>query len=518
MRHVYPSGKNAQVINRLADELLDVIAEEDPLNEFLDDYPGFEDRLPDPAGEAGLADRARRIAEQARDCESGVTRGVVLQQAEALVTRVESRLVEHTMWDFMVSPIAKLFGALPSSTGDYPARLAAIPDYLVKSARRHLEGAEAGRLPVAYRAKAAVGRIDAYLADENELRRGPETEPILERIRPAFVAYRDTLAGLPGRPEEEPGLCWLPDGEATYVRLARMHTTTSLTPEQLHQAGLDAMARLDEEFAEIGKAPADEVRERVRKDMRYRSEQEVLAIPRAAIARAEQIAPQYFGRMPVRKCAVEPTPAEVAPNQSVASYSPAEAIYHANTYRWEQRDRCIAEANAFHEGVPGHHFQISLAKELTGVPRLRRVAWINAYLEGWGLYAERLADELGLYSSDEARLGMLVLESVRAARLVVDTGLHAFGWTRQQVVEYLRTRTAMNEVEIQQETDRYIELPGQGLSYLCGRLELDRIRAGAQAALGPRFELRAFHDVVLGTGPVPMDVLDEVVTEWMGNT
>jgi uncharacterized protein (DUF885 family) len=510
-----------QVITRLADELLDVIAQEDPLNEFLDGYQGFEDRLPDPdeAAEAQLASRARDIAAAARRLEPSVTRGVLLQQADALVTRVESRLVEHTMWDFMLSPIAKLFTSLPTVSGDYLARLAAVPEYLAKSAQRHQAGAAAGRLPLTYRAKAAVGRIDAYLANDSELRKGPETDAILARIRPAFVAYRDVLDDLPGRTEEKPGLCWLPDGEATYAALARMHTTTSQTPEQLHQVGLDAMARLDDEFAQIGNAPAEQIRERIRNDpaMRYRSEEEVLAIPRAAIARAEQIAPRYFSRMPARQCTVEPTPPEIAPNQSVASYSTSEAAYHANTYRWEQRDRCIAEANAFHEGVPGHHFQISLAKEMTGVPRLRQVAWINAYLEGWGLYAERLADELGLYSSDEARLGMLVLESLRAARLVVDTGLHAFGWTRQQVVDYLRTSTAMNEVEVQQETDRYIELPGQGLSYLCGRLELDRIRAKAQAGLGPGFELRAFHDVVLGTGPVPMDVLDDVVTDWMGD-
>jgi uncharacterized protein (DUF885 family) len=190
-------------------------------------------------------------------------------------------------------------------------------------------------------------------------------------------------------------------------------------------------------------------------------------------------------------------------------------VYHANTYRWEQRDRYIAEANAFHEGVPGHHFQITLAKELTGLPRLRRVAWINAYLEGWSLYCEQLADEMGLYSDDLYRLGALSMMSMRAARLVVDTGVHAFGWTRAQVVDYLRANTVMNEVEVQQETDRYIEWPGQALSYLIGKLEMQRIRAKAEAALGPRFDVRAFHDVVLGGGPLPMAVLDDEVTQWM---
>ncbi|MBE1471564.1 DUF885 domain-containing protein [Kibdelosporangium phytohabitans] len=492
------------MINELADELLAVVAEEDPLNDFLDrtDTGAV---LPDPAEEAqfALARRAQAIAERARALEPGVTRGVLLQQADALVTRVESRLVEHTMWDFVVSPIAKVFAG--SVAGD-PDRLAALPRYLAASARRHVDGAASGRLPVGRRAKAAVGRIDAFLAEPSELR---TDDPAVLR---AFADYRDVLAGLPGRPDERSGLCWLPDGDAIYARLARMHTTTAHTPRQLHQTGLDAMARLDREFEEIGKAPAARIRERIRADpsMRYRSEDEVLAIPRAAIARAWEIAPKYFSLLPDAPCAVEPTPAERAPGQSVAAYSPARAVYYANTYRWQERDRCIAEANAFHEGVPGHHFQISVAKGLTGVPRLRKVAWINAYLEGWSLYCERLADELGLYSGDEARIGMLVLESVRAARLVVDTGLHAFGWPRQRVVDYLREHTAMNEVEVQQETDRYIELPGQGLSYLCGRLEFDRIRAAAAA--DPAFELRAFHDLVLGTGPVPMDVLADVVT------
>jgi uncharacterized protein (DUF885 family) len=189
-------------------------------------------------------------------------------------------------------------------------------------------------------------------------------------------------------------------------------------------------------------------------------------------------------------------------------------IYYANTYKAEERDRCIAETNAFHEAVPGHHFQITLAQQLTHLPRLRRAARINAYLEGWALYCERFADEIGLYSDDLARLGMLALESTRTARLVVDTGVHAFGWSRQRVVDYLREFTVMNEVEIQQETDRYIEWPGQALSYMVGRLEIQRMRARAEQTLGPAFDLKAFHDLMLSGGPLPLAVLDEVVTEW----
>jgi uncharacterized protein (DUF885 family) len=508
------------VINELADELVDVLVEEDPLNDFFGDQPGHEDRLPDPgeAAQARLAERAGDIARRAEGLDPSVTRGVLLHQAEAVITRAGSRLVEHTMWDFQVSPIAQLLGALPTRTGDFPARLAAIPAYLETVAQRHLAGVAAGRLPVASRVRTAVKRLDEHLADpqSDPLDRGPETERLLaDVVRPAFARYRDVLAGLDGRPDEQPGLCWLPTNN--YEALVRMHTTTGQTPEQLHQTGLEMIARLDGELARLGGAPADEVRDRIRTDpaMRYQSEDEVLAIARAALERAEQEAPKWFGRLPVKRCAVEPVPLGQAAGQSVAYYSPNTATYHANTYRWQERDRCVAEANAFHEAVPGHHFQIALSAELD-LPRLRKVAYINAYFEGWSLYCEQLADEMGLYSDDIARLGMIANASLRAARLVVDTGLHAFGWSRRRTIDYLRANTPMNDVEIHQETNRYIENPGQALAYFAGRLEFDRIRARAQAGLGASFDVKDFHDVVLGTGPVPMPVLDDVVGEWMG--
>ncbi|TCO50813.1 DUF885 domain-containing protein [Actinocrispum wychmicini] len=504
------------MIDQLADELLDVLTRRDPLGDFYGDFPAYADRLPDPdpTAEAALADQARRIAARAAEEPPSATRGVVLHHAQTVLTLVESRLVEHTMWDFQVSALAQLLGTLPVSVGDYPARLAAIPDYLAKCADRH----RSGRKPVARRVQAAVARIDAHLADpaNDPLRREPENEQVLaDVVRPAFARYRDVLAGLDSRADDQPGLCWLPDGESVYASLVRMHTTTEQSSAQLHQIGLDLLAELDGEFARVGGGPAAEVRERSRQ-ARYRSREEVLAIPRAALERAERAAPDWFGRIPERRCAIEETPPDKAPGQSVAYYVPPTATYHANTYRWEERDRSIAEANAFHEAVPGHHFQITLARELTGVPRLTQVAYINAYLEGWSLYCERLADEMGLYSDDIYRLGMLANAGMRAARLVVDTGLHAFGWSRPRVVDFLRANTAMNEVEVQQETDRYIENPGQALSYMAGRLAIDRIRARAEQVLGSAFDIRMFHDVVLGTGPVPMAVLDDVVTEWMG--
>jgi uncharacterized protein (DUF885 family) len=241
---------------------------------------------------------------------------------------------------------------------------------------------------------------------------------------------------------------------------------------------------------------------------------------RDAVERAERAAPAWFGIMPTSRCVVEAVPEAEAPNAPAAYYSPTAldgsrpGTYYANTSRAQERYRYQSEAIAFHEAVPGHHFQITLAQEMTHLPMLRRLAGITSYLEGWGLYCERLADEMGLYSDDVARLGMLAADSMRAGRLVVDTGLHALGWSRTQAVDYLREHTPLALVEIESEVDRYIAAPGQALAYMVGRLEIQRIRAEAEQVLGDRFDIRAFHDVVLGGGPLPLAVLDEVVGAW----
>jgi uncharacterized protein (DUF885 family) len=189
-------------------------------------------------------------------------------------------------------------------------------------------------------------------------------------------------------------------------------------------------------------------------------------------------------------------------------------IYFANTYQAEQRDRFTSEVIAFHEAVPGHHFQLSLAQELTHLPLVRRVTPVSAYAEGWGLYTERLADEMGLYSGDLDRLGMLAMDSLRAGRLVVDTGLHAKGWTRQQAVDYLKRNTPLSDLEIGSEVDRYIGFIGQALSYMVGRLEIQRLRRTAEDRLGPAFDIRSFHDVLLGSGSLALNVLEGVLDGW----
>lgn len=541
-------------VTKLADELLDLIAEEDPVNDAMTGYPGYQDRLADldeqaqqrlRAGALGIAEAARGLGPAAED---RVTQALIAQQAEAMVCRIDARQVEHTMANYDISPIGRLLVALPlvAPVGDeqernFLARLAAVPEFLAQAANRHRDGVRAGRLPVRDRAQRAIARLDDYLADPaaDPLRAVPlsrryadERDRLLDDlVRPAFAGYRRVLAEEVepfGRPADRPGLCWLPDGAATYAALARTHTTTDHTPQELHRTGLELVERLAEEYRETGGrvfgagTAAGEVRERMRTDpaLRWADADEVLTVARATIERAERVAPDWFGRLPSYPCVLEPVPEADAASAPAGYYLPAAldgsrpGRYAVNTHLATRQHRYLGEALAFHEAVPGHHVQLSLAQELTDLPLLRRLAWINSYIEGWGLYAERLADEMGLYSGDLARLGMLAMDSMRAARLVVDTGLHAFGWSRERAAGYLREQTVMADADIQREVDRYVEMPGQALSYMVGRLEIQRLRARAEAELGSAFDVRSFHDLVLGGGPLPMGVLDEVIAEW----
>ncbi|WP_253772415.1 DUF885 domain-containing protein [Goodfellowiella coeruleoviolacea] len=538
----------------LADDLLDAIAVERPVDATFVGIPGHDHELPDlsEAGVARLRERAARIADQAAACADPdrVTVGVVRQQAESMLARLDARTVEFVLADAFESggtnPLAMLPQLTPTgqrAETDHLTRLAAVPDYYAALAERHRTGLAAGRLPVDRMARNAIAYVDRFLAqDPNPLLHHPLTGDraeqrarlVAERVLPALAGYRDVLAEEVlgrGRPDEQPGLCWLPDGAAHYAALARQHTTTDHTPEQLHRIGLDLIAALDAEYREVGGRAfgldtAEQVRHRLRTDpaLLWRDAEEMLAVARAAVARASAAAPAWFRRLPLAACEVRPVPDADAPVAAPAYYiDPAPdgsrpGIFFTNTHEVTTRTRFIAEAVAFHEAVPGHHFQIATAQELTGLPLLRTLAPVTSYQEGWALYTERLADEMGLYSDDVMRLGMLAEDSVRAARLVVDTGLHALGWTRQQCVDYLRANTVLSEVEVQSETDRYIECPGQALSYMVGRLEIQRLRGQAEAELGSAFDLRDFHDVVLGGGPLPLSVLADVVRDWVATT
>jgi uncharacterized protein (DUF885 family) len=551
----------------LAARLLDVILDESPL---LATLIGVHDRdalMPDPSTPAqeALAARYDALAAEASDVDTAVdtkdgdervTVDVVRRFAELAAARLRVGLDRVTVSDLFVSPAAGVlsiwpFIALdqPEHADDYLSRLRGVPAFLAATADRQRSGVADGWLPVARLARRAAEHLDRYLAAPAEdpalIPTAPagwpgahafdaERERVLaDTVRPAFATYRDVVRdelAPAGRPDERPGLCWLPGGSEAYAALIAYHTTVRADAESLHETGRELIAALADEYAELGAralgtTSVAETFARLRDDpaLRFESGEEIIAAAQAAIARAEEAAPQWFGRVPAESCLVEPFPANEAPQSPAAAYMPGapdgsrRGTYLVNTYLPPERFRYTAEAIAYHEAVPGHHFQSAIAQQRDTLPLLRRVLPVTAFEEGWALYTERLADEMGLYSGDVARLGMLANDSLRAGRLVVDTGLHALGWSRADAIAYLAANTPLATHEIEVEVDRYIADPGQALAYMVGRLEIRRLREDAARRLGGRFDIRAFHDVVLGGGSLPLPTLADVVDGWVGD-
>jgi uncharacterized protein (DUF885 family) len=333
---------------------------------------------------------------------------------------------------------------------------------------------------------------------------------------------------------DEVGVSHLPRGAEYYAAALRIETTTDLTPAQIHRIGVERVRALNSELdialrrvgltegsvgARLSQLPAD---------ARYRSEdsdegrEQLLADVRARIGGVMERAPQWFGRMPRAPLEVRRVPAFLEAGQPGAYYNPPSldgatpGIYYVNQRDLSEMTRIDLPTQDFHEAAPGHHFQIALAQELSEQPLLRRLVSFNAYSEGWGLYAEELADEQGFHDGDPiGRIGFLRWQLWRAARLVVDTGLHAQGWSRQRAIDYLVATTGDAPGVIETEVDRYIVWPGQACGYELGRREIMRLRESARNSLGPDFDLRGFHDAVLLSGEVPLAVLDDLVRDWI---
>lgn len=354
---------------------------------------------------------------------------------------------------------------------------------------------------------------------------------VADLVRPAFARYRDALVDmiLPcARTNDRPGLCAVPGGAEAYRRLARAHTSLDLAPEEIHAIGLAEVERIDAELEmlagrALGTNDGGAARARLRGDrtLHFSTSREVLATAQAALARANAAIPDWFGVLPEAPCTVTEMGAHEAKHSTIAYYrQPAvdgsrPGSYYLNTTAPETRPRYEAEALAFHEAVPGHHLQIAIAQELDGLPDFRRHAGPTAFVEGWGLYAERLSDEMGLYTSDLDRIGIASFDGWRACRLVVDTGMHALGWSRDRAIAFMLEHTALAPNNVNNEVDRYISMPGQALAYKLGQLELLRLRAAAQVALGSEFDIRAFHDITLGQGALPLSTLRTVVQRWV---
>jgi uncharacterized protein (DUF885 family) len=383
---------------------------------------------------------------------------------------------------------------------------------------------------MAHPAWAEAPAPDPWPAGDRERRLHALRATVAGEIRPALVRLRDFLrdAVLPRARGEREGLASLPDGDACYRAAILHHVGLAKSPEELHALGLAEIARTDRELAALGarvlQAPdlaATIARLRGDPALYFTTRDELLAAAQQALDRAKAAVPRVFSVLPRTDCVLRETPAYEAPYSTIAYYrqphydgtKPGE--YFVNTYRPETRPRYELEALTWHESIPGHHLQIALAQELGALPLFRKLEGSTAFVEGWALYTERLADEIGLYSSDLDRLGKLSYDAWRASRLVVDTGIHALGWTRAQAEAYMRAHTALTEVNISNEVDRYIGWPGQALAYKVGQLEILALRHEAEAALGARFDLPAFHATVLGAGAVTLPVLRERVHGWI---
>ena len=349
------------------------------------------------------------------------------------------------------------------------------------------------------------------------------------QIVPAFRRLHEFLTStyLP-QARETIAAAALPSGAALYAYNVAWHTTTELTPAEIHAIGLKEVERIRGGMnAVIAKAGftgsfEDFVRF-LRTDPRfyYTTADDLLRGYRDVAKRADPELARLFGRLPQTPYGVRPVPDEIAPSQTTAYYEPGSlgaarpGYMHANTYMLNARPKWEMEALTLHEAVPGHHLQISIAQELDTLPAFRRHSSYTAFVEGWALYAELLGEVMGFYTDPYSRFGQLTYQMWRAVRLVVDTGMHAMGWTRDQAIDYFKTNAPKTEQDILVEIDRYIVWPGQALGYKIGELRIRELRASAEEQLGPRFDVRAFHDLIVGQGALPLDALESRVEAWV---
>jgi uncharacterized protein (DUF885 family) len=379
----------------------------------------------------------------------------------------------------------------------------------------------------------AAAQRPGWSATEQQRFADAVTAAIRDGIRPAFERQRAYLANelrRIARPDDRAGLSHAPGGAQAYERLIAAHTTLDLDAQAIHAIGLEEVARIDTGFEELGghllgTATAAETIARLRDDpaLRFSSRDEVRETAEASLRRANEAIPDWFGRLPQAPCQVVVMGDHESAHSTVAYYRQPAAdgsrpgSYYINTTLPETRPRYEAEALAFHEAVPGHHLQLAIAQELTELPAFRRFGGPTAFVEGWGLYSERLSEEMGLYSGPLDGFGILSYDAWRACRLVVDTGMHALGWTRPQAIEYMLVHTALAENNVVNEIDRYLAMPAQALAYKIGQREILALRAQATAALGSRFDVRTFHDVVLGEGTLGLKTLRGVVEDWIAS-
>ena len=438
----------------------------------------------------------------------------------------------------------------PDHYDDYIARMRAIPAYFEQQQGHMRAGIERGFTLPRVTLEGYEDTISAHIVDDPQdsafwapFEEVPASVGEMDRERiltdaeaaitdavvPAYQGFHDFFVGeyLPGA-RDTIGASDLPDGQAYYADQVRWFTTLDVTPQEVHEIGLSEVARIRAEMAEVIReigfeGSYGEFLDFLRSDPRFYPKTAQELLERAAwIAKTmDGKLPSLFATLPRVPYTVEPVPDHMAPKYTAGRYvsapynSTQPGIYWVNTYNLPSRPLYPLAALTLHEAVPGHHLQTALAAEMDAVPEFRRHDYLSAFGEGWALYAEYLGLEAGIYEDPYSNFGRLTYEIWRACRLVVDTGVHALGWTRQQVLDYLAENTALSLHEVTTETDRYISWPGQALAYKMGELKIRELRARAEEALGADFDVRRFHDAVLANGSVPLDILEELIDAWI---
>lgn len=530
----------------------------------------FHERLADPSVEAAEAGRVARDAflRRAVSIDRAGLSAVDQGHLDAFVSMLEREAAvdacRFETWAFSptANPIVR-YNRLPHAhvlerPDDLPALLAryrAIPGAIDAEIAAYRQGLSEGRVVTRTTARAVETQAEDQLAaptvgwslldlEGPALRAADpavteafrrEARGIVEReIAPAYARWRDFVRDevLPAaRSDDHPGVGSLPDGARCYRGAIAQHVTAPLDPAALHQAGLDHLVAIHDRMRTVGARAfgTDDLAEillRLRTDpsLRYPDAAAITVAAEASLARAQAESPRWFGRLPRTPCVVHEIPATEAPYATIAYYMPPHpdgsrpGAYYVNTSSAATRPAYEAAVLAFHESVPGHHLQIALAQEEPLQPAFRRDVGANVFVEGWGLYAETLAEEAGLYTTDLDTLGRLSFAAWRASRLVVDTGLHDQGWSRAQAEAFLRDNTALADENVRNEVDRYIGWPGQALSYKVGEQAILALRAEAQRDLGAQFTLPAFHDALLRGGPVPLPMMEARVRAWIQRT
>lgn len=552
----------ARSVSELAEELVEVQLSHDPFAASFMSISGYEDAVPDLSPEGRRAWRSRlvdiivrsgRCESDPADTDSRVLLAVVRDKAARALAAADSRVEEYSVTTFplggpslmlLIASRTRLTDA--AAAADYLTRCTRLPGYLDQVTARLREAARDGLLPVAPLVSDVIRQLSGHLAR-------PEQDPLLTRepperwagaaawreqvervvrdgIRPALGRYADLLIDLlpRSRPPERAGLLHLPGGVAAYACCVRDGTTLPIDPDELHRIGLAAVADIEERIAELGSRAfgsrnAGEAMARLRADVTpTRSGSDPMARAKAAVARAHERMGEIFSA-PLPPCAVEPMPAHMAEFGAPPYYSPPArdgsrpGAYLFNTIHPGAAGSWATDATAFHEAVPGHHVQFARLQATSELPRLLTAFYTVPHGEGWGLYAEQLADELGMYSDEVQRLGMLGCAIWRAVRLVVDSGLHARGWSVARACQYALTHSPMPPEFVTAEIDRYVAVPGQALGYHIGQREILRLRASALARLGAAFDIRDFHSAILDHGSLPLPVLGEMVSAWLDN-